>query len=105
MAAARRGDSSFQHCRTGQLCDARGDARAQAHQEHRGDLRQNHSFDNLYGMFRGQRIANATAERKRNSIDGKPLKQLTTWKGDGKADPRFPVMPVTPFASTRRRST
>jgi len=60
---------------------------------------ENHSFDNLYGMFPGANgIANATAEQKTQlDHDGKPLKSLTTWKADGKADPRFPLMPNGPF--------
>src|SRR5215211_603594 len=60
---------------------------------------ENRSFDHLYGFFPGANgIANATAEQKTQfDHDGSPLRELTTWAGDGKADPRFPKMPNGPF--------
>jgi len=59
---------------------------------------ENHSFDNLYGLFPGARgIADAKPE---NTIqvdhDGTPLPSLHVWK-DGKPDPAFPELPNRPF--------
>ena len=60
---------------------------------------ENHSFDNLYGLFPGANgIGNATVEQKRQlDHDGTPLPSLTVWGADGKADPRFPRLPNGPF--------
>ena len=60
---------------------------------------ENHSFDNLYGLFPGANgIANATVEQKTQlDHDGTPLPSLTVWGADGKADPRFPRLPNGPF--------
>jgi acid phosphatase len=60
---------------------------------------ENHSFDNLYGLFPGaDGIANATAEQMTQlDHDGKPLKELIVFGRDGKPDPLFPRMPNRPF--------
>src|SRR5665811_1038175 len=60
---------------------------------------ENHSFDNLYGMFPGANgIAQATAQQKTQlDHDGKPLKELIVWGEDGKPNPKFPRMPNAPF--------
>jgi phospholipase C len=60
---------------------------------------ENHSFDNLYGLFPGaDGVANATAEQATQiDHDGKPLKELIVFGSDGKPDPRFPRMPNRPF--------
>ncbi len=61
---------------------------------------ENHSFDNLYGMFPGaDGVANATAEQKTQvDHDGKPLAKLPpVWAGT-KPDPRYPHdLPNGPF--------
>jgi acid phosphatase len=53
---------------------------------------ENHSFDNLYGLFPGANgIANATAEQKTQlDHDGKPLPHLPPVYTQGKPDARFP---------------
>jgi acid phosphatase len=60
---------------------------------------ENHSFDNLYGMFPGANgIANAKPEQTvQRDHDGTPLSDLTVWNNDGKADPTFPRLPNGPF--------
>ncbi len=60
---------------------------------------ENHSFDNIYGLFpRANGIAQATPEQKLQlDHDGKPLKKLLTFGADGKPDAGFPVMPNAPF--------
>ena len=60
---------------------------------------ENHSFDNLYGLFPGaDGIANATlGQATQLDHDGTPLKELVTFGADGKPDPRFPRMPNRPF--------
>jgi acid phosphatase len=62
---------------------------------------ENHSFDNLYGMFPGaDGIADATpAQYTQLDFDGKPLPNLpSVWTADGKPDPRFPyTLPNKPF--------
>src|SRR5918911_4637622 len=60
---------------------------------------ENHSFDNLYGMFPGaDGVANATPEQATQlDHDGTPLKELIVFGNDGKPDPRFPRMPNKPF--------
>jgi acid phosphatase len=60
---------------------------------------ENHSFDNLYGLFPGaDGLANATAgQTTQLDHDGTPLKELIVFGSDGKPDPRFPRMPNRPF--------
>ena len=60
---------------------------------------ENHSFDNIYGLFPGANgIANATAEQKLQlDHDDKPLKELLVFGSDGKPDARYPAMPNAPF--------
>ena len=60
---------------------------------------ENHSFDNLYGLFPGANgIANATTEQKTQlDHDGSPLKELVVFDHDGKPDTRFPRLPNGPF--------
>ena len=56
---------------------------------------ENHSFDNLYGLFPGaDGIANATAEQRTQlDHDGKPLPELVVFGGDGKPAAHFPRLP------------
>ncbi len=60
---------------------------------------ENHSFDNMYGLFPGANgIANATAEQTTQlGHDGKPLPELVVWGSDGKPAPGFPPLPNKPF--------
>jgi phospholipase C len=61
---------------------------------------ENHSFDNLYGMFPGANgIANATAQQMTQvDHDGKSLPHLPPVYQQGKADPRYPrELPNRPF--------
>ncbi|MDB5873185.1 MAG: acid phosphatase [Ramlibacter sp.] len=60
---------------------------------------ENHSFDNMYGMFPGANgIANATPEQfTQLGHDGEPLAELVTWGPDGKPAAGFPRMPNKPF--------
>lgn len=60
---------------------------------------ENHSFDNLYGLYPGaDGIANATAEQATQlDHDGTPLKELIVFGSDGKPDARFPRLPNKPF--------
>src|SRR5471032_779036 len=61
---------------------------------------ENHSFDNMYGMFPGANgIANATAAQKTQvDHDGKPLPHLPPVYVRGKADPKYPsALPNGPF--------
>lgn len=60
---------------------------------------ENHSFDNMYGLFPGANgISRATAEQKTQlDHDGKPLTELITFGSNGKPDDRFPRMPNGPF--------
>jgi acid phosphatase len=60
---------------------------------------ENHSFDNLYGLFPGANgISRATPEQKTQlDHDGKALSELITFGADGKPDPRFPRLPNAPF--------
>jgi phospholipase C len=62
---------------------------------------ENHSFDNLYGMFPGaEGVANATVEQTTQlDLDGKPLAQLPpVWGPDGKALAQFShTLPNKPF--------
>ena len=60
---------------------------------------ENHSFDNLYGLFPGaDGVANATPEQRTQlDHDGTPLKELIVFGPDGQPDARFPRMPNAPF--------
>ncbi len=60
---------------------------------------ENHSFDNMYGLFPGANgIARATAEQKTQlDHDGQPLKELIVFGRDGKPDPKYPRLPNAPF--------
>ena len=60
---------------------------------------ENHSFDNMYGLFPGANgIANATPEQSTQlGHDGKPLPELVVWGHDGKPAAGFPRMPNKPF--------
>jgi len=62
---------------------------------------ENHSFDNMYGLFPGANgVANATAEQKTQlDHDGKPLPALPATYNGGKLDPRFATqgLPNGPF--------
>lgn len=60
---------------------------------------ENHSFDNLYGLFPGANgIGRATPEQMTQlDHDGKPLNELITFAGNGKPDPAYPRMPNMPF--------
>ena len=60
---------------------------------------ENHSFDNIYGLFPGANgLAKATPEQKLQlDHDGKPLKELLTFGPDGKPDDAYPRMPNAPF--------
>lgn len=59
---------------------------------------ENHSFDNLYGLFPGaDGIANATAEQRTQlDHDGQPLRELVVFGGDGKPAANFPRLPNGP---------
>ncbi len=60
---------------------------------------ENHSFDNLYGLFPGANgVARATPEQATQvGHDGKPLPELVVWGSDGKPAAGFPRMPNKPF--------
>jgi len=60
---------------------------------------ENHSFDNLYGLFPGaDGVANATPEQATQiDHDGTPLRELIVFGPDGKPDARFPRLPNKPF--------
>jgi phospholipase C len=60
---------------------------------------ENHSFDNLYGLFPGANgIAQATAEQMTQlDHDGRPLPELIVFGADGKPDTKFPRMPNRAF--------
>lgn len=59
---------------------------------------ENHSFDNLYGLFPGANgISRATPEQMTQlDHDGKPLPELMVFGADGKPDARFPRLPNQP---------
>jgi acid phosphatase len=66
---------------------------------------ENHSFDNLYGMFPGANgVANATAEQKTQlDLDGRPLAHLPpVYTPAGKPDPRYPPNAAHPDALPNR---
>ncbi len=60
---------------------------------------ENHSFDNMYGLFpNANGIANATpAQYTQLDHDGNPLPELLVFGHDGKPDPAFPRLPNKPF--------
>ena len=60
---------------------------------------ENHSFDNLYGLFPGANgISRATAEQMTQlDHDGTPLRELIVFGSDGKPNQAFPRMPNKPF--------
>lgn len=60
---------------------------------------ENHSFDNLYGLFPGANgIGQATPEQTTQlDHDGKPLPELLVFGRDGKPDPNYPRLPNRPF--------
>ena len=60
---------------------------------------ENHSFDNLFGLFPGaEGIEQASSLQKRQlDHDGQPLKNLIIFDHHGDPDPAFPIMPNTPF--------
>lgn len=60
---------------------------------------ENHSFDNLYGLFPGANgISRATFGQKTQlDHDGKPLPELLVFGRDGKPDPMYPRLPNQPF--------
>ncbi len=60
---------------------------------------ENHSFDNMYGLFPGANgISRATPEQYTQlDHDGKPLPELIVFGSNGKPDERFPRMPNAPF--------
>lgn len=60
---------------------------------------ENHSFDNLHGLFPGASgIGCATPEQMTQlDHDGTPLKELITFGRNGKPDPAYPRMPNKPF--------
>jgi len=60
---------------------------------------ENHSFDNLYGLFPGANgIARATSEQMTQlDHDGQPLPELIVFGADGQPDAKFPRMPNRPF--------
>jgi phospholipase C len=60
---------------------------------------ENHSFDNLYGLFPGANgIVQAKPEQTlQRDHDGSVLPYLQVWGNDGKPDPAFPRLPNRPF--------
>jgi phospholipase C len=60
---------------------------------------ENHSFDNIYGLFPGANgIANASPEQKLQlDHGGSPLKELQVFGPDGKPDASYPRLPNAPF--------
>ncbi|MDP3617186.1 MAG: alkaline phosphatase family protein, partial [Rhodoferax sp.] len=60
---------------------------------------ENHSFDNLYGLFPGANgIAQATPrQRTQLDHDGQPLPELVVFGRDGKPDAKYPRLPNGPF--------
>src|SRR5258708_38365175 len=60
---------------------------------------ENHSFDNLYGLFPGANgVSQARPEQTvQRDHDGNPLPYLQVWGSDGKPDAAFPRLPNGPF--------
>jgi phospholipase C len=86
-------------CATQRLPEPASDATLQRIQHVVVIYAENHSFDNLYGLFPGaDGIANATPEQTvQRDHDGQPLKELVVFGPDGKPDARYPRMPNGPF--------
>jgi phospholipase C len=86
-------------CAAGPRSPAAGDVAVQRIQNVVVIYAENHSFDNLYGLFPGaDGIANATPEQTTQlDHDGKPLRELVVFGSDGKPDARFPRLPNRPF--------
>ena len=59
---------------------------------------ENHSFDNLYGLFPGANGVNRATPEQVTQLDhdGTPLKELITFGRGGLPDPAFPRMPNGP---------
>jgi phospholipase C len=78
---------------------AAGDAAVQRIQNVVVIFAENHSFDNLYGLFPGaDGVAQASPEQATQvDHDGTPLKELVVFGPDGKPDARFPRLPNRPF--------
>ena len=60
---------------------------------------ENHSFDNLYGLFPGANgISQATSTQKTQlDHNGEPLPELLVFGRDGKPDANYPRLPNAPF--------
>ncbi len=60
---------------------------------------ENHSFDNLYGLFPGANGINRATPQQMTQLDhdGTPLKELLVFGRDGKPDPAYPRLPNRPF--------
>ena len=60
---------------------------------------ENHSFDNLYGMFPGANgVSRATPEQETQiDHDGKPLPELIVFGAGGKPNAQYPRLPNAPF--------
>ena len=60
---------------------------------------ENHSFDNLYGMFPGANgVSRATPEQATQiDHDGKPLPELIVFGAGGKPNAQYPRLPNAPF--------
>ncbi|MEI8028313.1 MAG: acid phosphatase [Comamonadaceae bacterium] len=60
---------------------------------------ENHSFDNLYGLFPGANgVSRATLNQKTQlDHDGKALPELLVFGRDGKPDANYPRLPNAPF--------
>ncbi len=60
---------------------------------------ENHSFDNLYGLFPGADGVNQASAEQRTQLDhdGRPLPELLVFDKDGKPDARYPRLPNTHF--------
>jgi acid phosphatase len=60
---------------------------------------ENHSFDNIYGLFPGANgLAQATpAQQLQRDHDGQPLQELLVFGPDGQPDARYPRLPNAPF--------
>ncbi len=79
--------------------DGRGGARLERIRNVVVIYAENHSFDNMYGLFPGANgIANATPEQATQlGHDGQPLPELVVWGRDGRPAAGFPRMPNKPF--------
>ena len=97
LATAVAGCLAFAGCATG---PASGDlARMQRINHVVVIYAENHSFDNLYGLFPGANgISRATPEQMTQlDHDGTPLPELIVFGSDGKPDAKYPRMPNRPF--------